>query len=93
MAKRYAALKKEPFSGKVAMTGEITLRGSVLPVGGLNEKLLAAKRYGIQTILLPIENKSDIKEMDKELYKGLELKYISNYDQIYDYIFGKKKSV
>ena len=88
-----SALKKEPFSGKVAMTGEITLRGSVLPVGGLNEKLLAAKRYGIQTILLPIENKSDIKEMDKELYKGLELKYISNYDQIYDYIFGKKKSV
>jgi ATP-dependent Lon protease len=88
-----SALKKERFSGKVAMTGEITLRGRVLPVGGLNEKLLAAKRYGIKTILLPIENKSDIREMDKELYRGLEIKYISKYDQIYDYIFDKKKSV
>ncbi|MEJ2545418.1 MAG: endopeptidase La, partial [Calditrichaceae bacterium] len=88
-----SALKKERFSGKVAMTGEITLRGRVLPVGGLNEKLLAAKRYGIKTILLPIENKSDIREMDKELYRGLEIKYISKYDQIYDYIFDNKKSV
>ena len=88
-----SALKKEPFSGKVAMTGEITLRGKVLPVGGLNEKLLAAKRYGIQTVLLPLENKSDIREMDKELYNGLDIHYISKYEQIYEYIFGKKKSV
>jgi len=86
-----SALKKESFSGKIAMTGEITLRGKVLPVGGLNEKLLAAKRYGIQTILLPMENKSDIREMDKDLISGLEIVYISNYDQIYDYIFDKKK--
>jgi ATP-dependent Lon protease len=88
-----SALKKEPFSGKIAMTGEITLRGKVLPVGGLSEKLLAAKRYGIQTILLPLENKSDIREMDKELYNDLEIIYISKYEQIYDYIFDKKKSV
>ena len=88
-----SALKKEPFSGKVAMTGEITLRGKVLPVGGLNEKLLAAKRYGIQTILLPLENKSDIREMDKELYSGLDIIYVSRYEQIFNYIFSKKKSV
>lgn len=82
-----SALKKEPFSGKIAMTGEITLRGKVLPVGGLSEKLLAAKRYGIKTILLPLENKSDILEMDKQLYSNLEIIYISKYEQIYDYIF------
>ena len=75
------------------MTGEITLRGKVLPVGGLNEKLLAAKRYGIQTILLPLENKSDIREMDKELYSGLDIIYVSRYEQIFNYIFSKKKSV
>ncbi|MBN1407847.1 MAG: endopeptidase La [Calditrichaceae bacterium] len=88
-----SALKKESFPDKAAMTGEITLRGRVLPVGGLNEKLLAAKRYGIKTIFIPIENKSDIKEMDRELYQGIEIIYVSKYDQIYEYFFGKKKSV
>jgi ATP-dependent Lon protease len=87
-----SALTKQPYSGEVAMTGEITLRGKVLPVGGLNEKLLAAKRYGIKTVILPSENKSDIREMEKELYTGLELKFVNSYDQVYDYIFGKKKS-
>ena len=87
-----SALKKEAFPEGVAMTGEITLRGRVLPVGGLNEKLLAAKRYGINTILLPVENKSDIKELNKKLLEGLDLQFVSNYEQVFDKIFGKKKS-
>ncbi len=87
-----SALKKEVFPDDVAMTGEITLRGKVLPVGGLNEKLLASKRHGVKTVLLPAENKSDIKELNKNLLEGLELIYVKDYRQVYDYIFGKKKS-
>ncbi len=87
-----SALKKEKFPDSLAMTGEITLRGKVLPVGGLNEKLLAAKRYGVKNIILPAENKSDIKELNKKLLEGLNLQFVSSYDQIYDRLFGKKKS-
>ena len=87
-----SALKKEKFPDSLAMTGEITLRGKVLPVGGLNEKLLAAKRYGVKNIILPQENKSDIKELNKKLLEGLELKFVNHYEQIYDYLFAKKKS-
>ena len=87
-----SALKKEPFPDEVAMTGEITLRGKVLPVGGLTEKLLAAKRHGIKEVIIPSENKSDIKELNKELLEGLKLHYVSNYEQVYKLIFGKKKS-
>jgi len=87
-----SALKKEAFPDEMAMTGEITLRGKVLPVGGLNEKLLAAKRHGIKEVIVPAENKSDIKELNKELLEGLKLHYVSNFEQVYKLIFGKKKS-
>ncbi|MEY8426919.1 endopeptidase La [Lachnospiraceae bacterium 46-15] len=60
----------------VAMTGEITLRGRVLPVGGLKEKLLAAKNAGMNTVLLPRKNKADVEEISKEIKKGLELVYV-----------------
>lgn len=87
-----SALKKEAFPGEYAMTGEITLRGNVLPVGGLNEKLLAARRHGINKVIIPDENKSDIRELNKDLLDGLELFYVKKYEQVYDIIFGKKKS-
>ena len=60
----------------VAMTGEITLSGDVLPIGGLNEKLLAAKRHGINRILLPARNRKDVVELPKELLAGLDLVYV-----------------
>jgi len=88
-----SALKKEAYPGHIAMTGEITLRGKILPVGGLNEKLLAARRHGIKTIILPAENRSDVKEMDKQLYTDLDLIYVRDFEQVYEIIFGKKKSV
>ena len=74
------------------MTGEITLRGKVLPVGGLNEKLLAAKRYGMNTVLVPDGNRPDIRELDKELKENLEIIFVKDYTQIFEIIFGKKKS-
>jgi len=87
-----SALKKQPFPDKVAMTGEITLRGKVLPVGGLNEKLLASKRHGIKEVILPEENRSDVKELNKELLEGLQLHFVREYEQVYQLIFNQKKS-
>lgn len=69
------------------MTGEITLRGRLLPVGGIKEKILAAKRAGIKTILLSEENEKDIKEI-KEIYiKGLEFKFFKTIQEVLDFIF------
>ncbi|MEG0517883.1 MAG: S16 family serine protease, partial [Bacteroidales bacterium] len=80
------------FSGKkvkhaLAMTGEMTLRGKVLPVGGIKEKILAAKRAGIKTIVLSAENEKEIKEI-KEIYvKGLTFKYVKTMEEVLEYIF------
>lgn len=77
-----SALTGIPVSRSVAMTGEITLRGRVLPVGGLKEKLLAATRFGVTTAIVPKENMSDIKEFESELDKTLTIVYAENMDQV-----------
>ncbi len=83
-----SSLMKKSVRSGIAMTGEITLRGRVLPVGGIKEKILAAKRAGIKTILLSSENEKDIKEI-KEIYiKGLEFKYFKTIDEVLGYIFN-----
>jgi ATP-dependent Lon protease len=65
----------------VAMTGEITLRGKVLPVGGIKEKVLAAKRAGICRVIVPEKNRRDIEEIREELLEGLELVYVGTIDE------------
>ena len=71
-----------PVKKDVAMTGEITLRGRVLPIGGLKEKLLAASRGGIKTVFIPIENEKDLSEISDEITKGLQIIPVSNIDEI-----------
>jgi ATP-dependent Lon protease len=71
-------LLQKPTRPDVAMTGEITLRGLVLPIGGLKEKILAAKQAGIKTIILPARNKKDLPEVPKEAKKGLKFKFVKN---------------
>ena len=66
------------------MTGEITLRGKVLPVGGIKEKILAAKRSGIKEIILAKENKKDIAEIKKTYLKGLRFHYVTNMKEVTD---------
>ena len=73
----------------VAMTGEITLRGRVLPIGGLKEKTLAAKAAGIKTIIVPEKNKKDIQEMPQEIIDGLEIVYAKTMDQVVKTAFVK----
>jgi ATP-dependent Lon protease len=68
----------------LAMTGEITLRGKVLPVGGIREKILAAKRAGITDIILCVENRKDIEEIKEDYLKGLTFHYISDVKEVLD---------
>lgn len=72
---------KRPVRSDVAMTGEITLRGLVLPVGGIKEKVLAAKRAGIQTIILPKKNEKDLEEIPKRIKKEMEFKFVQRMDE------------
>ena len=76
---------------KLAMTGEITLRGKVLPVGGIKEKILAAKRARIKEIILCQENKKNIDEIDKSYLNGLTFHYVSNMDQVIDLAITDQK--
>jgi len=71
-------LLQKPSRPDIAMTGEITLRGLVLPIGGLKEKILAAKQAGIKTVILPARNKKDIPEVPTEAKKGLKFKFVKN---------------
>jgi ATP-dependent Lon protease len=66
----------------VAMTGEITLRGRVLPIGGLKEKLLAASRGGMKTVLIPEENAKDLVEINESIKKGLDIVPVSRMDEV-----------
>ncbi len=77
-----SAVIKRPVRADVAMTGEITLRGRVLPIGGLKEKLLAAKNAGIKTVLVPEKNKRDVEEISSEIKKGLEIKFVSQMQEV-----------
>ncbi|MEM6379131.1 MAG: S16 family serine protease, partial [Bacteroidota bacterium] len=75
----------------IAMTGEITLRGKVLPVGGIKEKILAAKRAKIKEILLCAENKRDIDEIKPEYLKGLKFHYVTDMDEVLQIALTKQK--
>jgi ATP-dependent Lon protease len=74
---------------RVAMTGEITLRGKVLPVGGITEKILAAKRAGIKEIILCEQNKKDISEIKPEYIEGLTFHYVTEIPQVIDFALEK----
>ena len=77
-----SAITKRKVRKDVAMTGEITLRGRVLPIGGLKEKILAAKNAGIKTICVPRKNEPDVEEIAQEIKKGLEIVFVENMEQV-----------
>ncbi len=77
-----SAITKRRVRKDVAMTGEITLRGRVLPIGGLKEKILAAKNAGIKTVCVPKKNEPDVAEIAQEIKKGLEIVFVENMEQV-----------
>ena len=79
-----SAITKTPVRADVAMTGEITLRGRVLPIGGLKEKLLAAKNAGIKTVCVPKKNEKDVEEVSAEIKKGLEIVFVEQIQEVLD---------
>lgn len=78
----YSALTNRPINGRIAMTGEITLKGNVLPIGGLKEKLLAAKTAGMKKVLVPIKNRKNVEELENEITEGLEILYVSHMNEV-----------
>ncbi len=84
-----SAIIKKPVRANVAMTGEITLRGRVLPIGGLKEKTLAAKNAGIKTICVPKKNEKDIEEISAEIKKGLNIVFVEQMQDVLDVAFVK----
>jgi ATP-dependent Lon protease len=86
-----SAASNRPARNDIAMTGEITLRGNVLPIGGLNEKLLAAQRSGIKTVIIPKENEKDLTEIQEKVKEGLEIIPVETIEQAAGIVFEKKR--
>ncbi len=78
----YSALMNRPVNGRLAMTGEVTLKGNVLAIGGLKEKLLAAKNAGMTKVFVPVDNRKNVEELETEITDGLEIIYVSHMDEV-----------
>jgi len=86
-----SAFTRRKVRNNTAMTGEITLRGKVLPVGGIKEKILAAKRAGITDIVICEENRKDIEEIKSTYLKGMKFHYVNDIMQVIDFALLKEK--
>lgn len=84
-------LMKTPVAKDLGMTGELTLTGKVLPIGGLKEKLIAAKRSKLKTLIFPKDNKRDYDELPAYLKKGIEVHFVNTYDDVFKVAFPRKK--
>src|SRR5713226_1633329 len=86
-----SALTRRPVRERLAMTGEITLSGQVLPVGGIKEKVLAAKRAGVREILLPADNEPNVREdLNTEMLEGVELQYVKTIQELVEIALEKE---
>ena len=88
-----SAFTQKPLKPFVAMTGEITLRGKVLPVGGIKEKILAAKRAGIKEIILCKENQKNVEEINPEYISGLKFHYVDRMGEVLDLVLGPREKL
>ena len=80
----------KPIKKDLAMTGELSLRGKVLPVGGIKEKVIAAKRSGVTTIILPADNRKDFDELSDLIKSDVEVHFAENYDEVYKIAFSEE---
>ena len=87
----FSALTNTPARNDLAMTGEITLRGRVMPVGGIKEKILAAVAHGLKTVLIPAQNKKDLQEVPADLLRKIKVRYVEHVDEIWPLVVSKEK--
>ncbi|MFN3244751.1 MAG: endopeptidase La [Planctomycetota bacterium] len=83
-----SALTDQPAPKDIAMTGELTVVGEVLPIGGVREKVLAAKNFGLERVILPKANEPEVKELKRELVRGIRFFFVEQFDEVYDIVFG-----
>lgn len=89
----YSLFTKNKARQRTAMTGELSLTGKVLPIGGVRDKLLGAKRAGVETVILPSENRKDLHDVPLELLKSLEIHFVSRIDEVFDLVISQPKKV
>ncbi len=87
----FSALTNTPARNDLAMTGEITLRGRVMPVGGIKEKILAAVAHGLKVVLIPAQNKKDLQEVPADLLRKIKVRYVEHVDEIWPQVVSKEK--
>jgi ATP-dependent Lon protease len=85
-----SVMTERPINAHYAMTGEINLRGKVMPIGGVKEKILAAKRNHIKTVILPMQNKSDLSGSDEDITKGIDIMWVEHADEVMEKILMPK---
>lgn len=88
-----SVLAQRPVKKDVAMTGEITLRGNVLPIGGVKEKLLAARRAKLKTVILPTPNRRDLEDLPQEVTEDLNFVFVDHVREVFDTALGDPKVV
>jgi ATP-dependent Lon protease len=86
----YSLFTRTPGRSKTAMTGELSLTGRVLPIGGVREKLLAARRSGIERVILPLENKRDLHDLPIELLRSLDIHFVSHLEEVLPLVIRTK---
>lgn len=87
----YSLLLKKPVKADLGMTGELTLTGKVLPIGGVKEKVIASRRSKLKTLIFPKDNERDIEELDDYIKKGFTFHFVSHYEEVFPIAFGKKR--
>jgi len=87
----YSLLLKKPIKNDLGMTGELTLTGMVLPIGGVKEKVIAARRSKLKTLIFPKDNQRDIEELPDYIKKGVQIHFASHYEEVFDIAFAKRK--
>ena len=83
-------IKKKPAKKGLAMTGELTLTGRILPIGGVKEKVIAARRAKYKSIIFPEGNKKDYEELPAHLKRGLKVRFASHFDEVFQWALGSK---
>ncbi|HEX4839883.1 MAG TPA: endopeptidase La, partial [Rhabdochlamydiaceae bacterium] len=90
MTSLVSLLRNQPILQDLGMTGELTLTGKVLPIGGVKEKVIAARRSGVKVLIFPKENKRDFDELPSYVKKGLQVHFVDNYDEVFNVAFSQK---